>query len=205
MREFDNYEQLVTGPSVRQIERLAGRSILFAQRHNMLRINTKGETGQKRYKVLPTKSIERPGIIDGAPVGYLYHRSTQAIISQVALNAWHMMYANVLDIEEFGSRRPGLRDSYIFQWNKDEVIRADRGMIITPASHHHTDIYDAIDNFSVSDEMASMWDAETQLLQVSSGDMDNLIHDLDARIVSVDVEGGEYSEKRKKYFDYDVK
>jgi hypothetical protein len=205
MQEFTNYDLLVAQPSVRQLERLAGRSILFAQRHNMLQIDTEGEDVQKKYKVLPTKTIERPGIMDGAPVGYLYHRSTQAIISQVALNSWNMLYANVLDIEEFGSRRPGLRDSYIFEWNKDEVTRADRGMIITPASQHHRDIYDAIDNFRVEDEMASIWDAETQLLQVSAGDVGMLIHELDMRIASVDIQGEEYSEKRKNYFDYDVK
>lgn len=205
MYEFTNYEQLVAQPSVRQIERLAGRSILFAQRHNMLQIDTQSVADQKKYKVLPTKTIERPGIMDGAPFGYLYHRSTQAIISRVAVNSWNMLYANVLDIEEFGSRRPGLRDSYIFEWNRDEVTRADRGMVITPASQNYRDIYDTIDNFSVEDEMAAIWDAETQLLQVNAGDVDMLIHELDARIASVDIQGEEYSEKRKKYFDYDVK
>jgi hypothetical protein len=205
MQEFSNYDLLTAQPSVRQLTRLAGRSILFAQRHNMLQIDTETENEQKRYKVLPTKTIERPGVMDGAPVGYLYHRSTQAIISQVALNSWSMLYSNVLDIEEFGSRRPGLRDSYIFEWDSEGLKRADRGVIITPAAQNYRDIYDTIDNFHVDDEMATMWDAETQMVQVNAGDVDLLIHELDLRIASVDVQGEDYSEKRKNYFDYDVK
>lgn len=198
-----NQEQLLANPRPQQLARLAARSILFAQRHDRLKVSAnQPEKFQKQYVMSPTLMIERPDLTDMAPFGSLHHYSTTALIRYMDKGSWRMKYVNGLQVEELGSNRPGLRDVYSFAWNEDEVTEASRQITITPKPPVPELIDTDMSWSSVSDDTVDMWQVADDFQSVTAGDVDMLISDLGARISQVDQEGKDYREERANYLDY---
>lgn len=192
-------------PTPRQLFGLASSLILFANRHDRLRL--KDQEGGRRYLVSPTNRYERPEMTDGAPFGYLYNYSLGAIAHHHASsNDWSMRIFDSLTTTDLGSQRGGSRTVYSFNWSHDEVSRAHRTTIATPARPDNS-LEDLIDRFYVEDEAA--WRPSIQLAyeKMTADDVDYFQSSVNRIISDVDADPKErpYKERRKNYLDYYAK
>lgn len=210
-----SHERLVTPdgdmPTTRQLGHLAAQNILFAQRHDRLRVRrgrSYSDGFYKKFIIRPVKTYERPDILEGAPFGYLYFRTRSAQITQVALRSWNMHILDIFQTEGPEAPRAGSLATYSFSWETDrEMVHDSRRQIATTPSPDITpDLYYEFEHMYVKDDMAAMWAAQTSFTQVSGGDIDLMMRDFDQTVQQIDSGERPYvMERKSNYMDYFAK
>jgi len=191
-------------PSVQQLDRLNGQLLMFANRHNRLRITLR-EEGVKRYWTGRMSRFECPGILDGSPFGYMVEESVGAIaVLAKETGVWNLRVYDGLHTTELGSQRGGSRTTYSFEWNDDEVTSAYRKTIATP-DRRKEELADIIDTFYLPDDAAWVPEMQVRTEYVGPDDLDYFMGDLARRIKRVDDGVHPYSDRRKNYMDYFAK
>lgn len=189
-------------PSVHQVTRLNSQLILYASRHDKLAIKEE-KPGIKKFRISQTDRYECPGILDGAPFGYLYKESLGALATHDLLdNRWALKIIDGFHAIELGSGRGGQRTTYRFEWDNETVTLAERKSIAVPDTRRG-ELTDIIDHFYLPDDAAWVPEMQDATEYVTAGDIEYFIGSLASRIARVDSGEEAYNEPRKpKYMDY---
>jgi|GEM_PF-5503670 len=179
--EYDRNE-LEAMPSVRQIAKLASSLIMLASRHNALRIDM-GSKYRKQYLIEPIITV---GDLPEYRDNLRYSRFITANINRVARTAWNLQYIEGYHMEHAGKVDNGLIQKQNFSWSDSEVLDARRTFRYTKEVTRKKDMYEEIDSFQMADDMASIWDAQIQMEQLTKGDVENIVTDVTQLAQAVD-------------------
>lgn len=171
--EYDRNE-LEAMPSVHQIAKLASSLIMLASRHNALRIDMDSKY-RKQYLIEPIIMV---GDLPEYRENLRYSRFITANIHRVARAAWDLHYIEGYHMEHAGKVDNGLIQKQNFSWSDSGVLDARRTFRYTKEVTHKKDMYEEIDSFQMADDMASIWDAQIQMEQLTKGDVENTVTDV---------------------------
>ncbi len=189
-------------PVPRQLDRLTAQVLMFAQRHENLRIKSGPDKSQKRYLVRPSIRFERPDILSGARVGSIIQHSLGAIATSRTMGTKSLYIFRTFEVRNILEDSPGgVRENFRFEWDETNVMSARRETLYIP-SDQTIDMYDLIDNYRLRDDDVAAVTVIDEVTVVSSGDVSLLMKDITDIQGAVDAEHVPYSDKRRNYFDY---
>lgn len=190
-------------PDINQVETLNRTMLLFAQRHNTLRIGSKG-SGKKSFRMADMRQFECPPPDERAPFGFLIKKGLGAYAVRDTLEAtWKLHIADTFEAIDKGSTFGGQRTIYQFKWNDEGTVeRATKKSRRTPVGDVQ-DIIDVVDTLSMPQDpdWTLIMDSMTQSMQ--PGDLELLTTDIQRRFGEVDRDEKAYVIPRKAlYVDY---
>jgi hypothetical protein len=163
-------------PTPEQLHRLAGRCVLLGRQAE--RFRQLPNTPERSHFMTAPPTIVVPGL-DEAPAGFSYEHRLAARVERTDFRTWSMRLLATHLVSEQGVGRASDRHTYAFEWNSERAIMAERRIDIVP-SVETPELIDMVDQgVAVPSEMAALWDLETQLRQVTAGDVELLTREVE--------------------------
>lgn len=200
-RETAHYGDL---PSVPQLNKLNRQLMLFANRHDKLRVKSDG-SGRTSYTMRPSVRFYRPDVLEAVPFEYILYESLGArAIYDTLEQTWSLRVYDSFEVVEYGSQRGGYRTHYSFEWNDDDVTKARHDTFVTP-KRDKLDLVDTIDTLLVPDDVSWVPTLQSETESMTAGDVAYLTGQLATRMSYVDDGERRYREHRKNHLDYFAK
>jgi len=120
---------------------------------------------------------------DQVEVGFVRHRMAGRVGIRAATHQspkiWSLKFFDTYFVEQEPGKWVGERTLYSFEWNRLRVEMARRSIKLISDYEESVEhgIDDLIDNFSVPEDMASMWHVRSQMEQVTADDCEELIEE----------------------------
>lgn len=192
-------------PSAQQLRRLTAHVLLFAQRHDRLRVKINSSQDKKRFFMTPMSHYDTVDVSEGDTFGYLVQHQLAglAVKNTIDDDLWKLRIVNRVHVTDRGSGLNTNSTFYSFDWNRDQVLTARRKSVVLPRSQPE-DILDAIEAFETPDDLGWVPEMADEYEFMHPNDVSALLRQVDESIRAVDIGERAYVERRKKYEDYMV-
>lgn len=191
-------------PSVSQMNRLRTELMMFANRHDRLRIRRDARRDEKRFWISSMREYERPDVAEGLRFGYLLQYSLGGLaLRGLSDESWSLRLFDVMEVTDLGSQVGGSRTIYRFDWDSDEVHLARRRTFPTPTREVGLD--DQILGFYLPDDASWLPEMMLEFEALTEEDVRLLRKSIMERISPVDGGEREYKDRRLNYMDYFAK
>lgn len=109
-------------------------------------------------------------------------RIGRKVIDNMAMKHWSMKIYDTSWYERPGGDWDGVRNRFSFEWTDKDVLMSERETYHVPRPQD--DLEDALVKFSIPDDLADMIHAEQQFAEVTAGDYDQLVEEINNYINS---------------------
>jgi len=163
-------------PVPEQLHRLAGRCALLGRQHE--RFRRLPNTPQRSHFMTAPSAIIVPGLHE-APEGFSYEHRLAARVERTDFRTWSMRLLSTHIVIDRGVGRASDRHTYSFEWNGERATLAEHRIDVVP-SLAEPELVDLVDRgVSVPGDAAILWGAEAELRQMTVGDVELLIRDVE--------------------------
>lgn len=192
-------------PSVKQLQRLTAHVLLFAQRHDRLRVRVNTSQDKKRFFMSPTIHYDTVDVKEGDVFGHLVQHQLAglAVKNTSEDDLWKLRIVNRVHVTDHGSGLNTNSTFYSFDWKNNEVLTARRKCVVLPRAQPE-DLLDAIEAFETPDDLGWIPEMADEYEFMRPDDVTQLLRQVDASITAVDAGHRVYRERRRKYEDYMV-
>ena len=165
-------------PEPDQLFTLASRGVLLAKQHSKFRKNPRTPHARSHFIIPPEEAIIPT--LNEAPIGTHYERRITARVARTDFRYWSMRLCSTYFVLNDGICSGGERHTYSFEWNRERSTIARHSLVVVPTPD--LELADLVEGFSADSMLATEWDWRTQLEQVSSGDVDLLVREVESYI-----------------------